>query len=160
LTLVRERLHSSRSTVNDCYRFHLTRCRMSRYRLGTGVGRTAPTMTRKEALFSSAMRSTCRTPTHGQWQDPRRFRGRAGHTMMAAIAGPANGRAHGRVPDQMTGAMGGVTWPPEIGPARPHRGIGLDCPDGRRPLGTPSATTTVRRRDLLGGLIHEYELAA
>jgi putative transposase len=43
--------------------------------------------------------------------------------------------------------------------ARPHRGIGLECPDGRRPLGTPPATM-VRRRDLLGGLIHEYELAA
>jgi transposase len=43
--------------------------------------------------------------------------------------------------------------------ARPHRGIGLDCPEGRRPLGT-SPATTVRRRDLFGGLIHEYELAA
>jgi hypothetical protein len=43
--------------------------------------------------------------------------------------------------------------------ARSHRGIGLDCPDGRRPLGTPP-TTAVRRRDLLGGLIHDYELAA
>jgi putative transposase len=44
--------------------------------------------------------------------------------------------------------------------ARPHCGIGLDFPEGRRPFGTPSATTTVRRRDLLSGLIHEYELAA
>ncbi len=43
--------------------------------------------------------------------------------------------------------------------ARPHRRIGLDCPDGRPPLSTPTATV-VRRRDLLGGLIHEYELAA
>jgi putative transposase len=43
--------------------------------------------------------------------------------------------------------------------ARPHRGIGLDCPDGRRPLNTPAARV-VRRRALLGGLIHEYELAA
>jgi len=43
--------------------------------------------------------------------------------------------------------------------ARPHRGIGLDCPDGRPSLSTPTATI-VWRRDLLGGLIHEYELAA
>src|SRR5664280_118360 len=43
--------------------------------------------------------------------------------------------------------------------ARPHRGIGLDCPEGRPPLNTSTATG-VRRRDLLGGLIHEYELAA
>ena len=43
--------------------------------------------------------------------------------------------------------------------ARPHRGIGLDCPEGRPPLNTSTATG-VRRCDLLGGLIHEYELAA
>jgi hypothetical protein len=44
--------------------------------------------------------------------------------------------------------------------ARPQRGVGLDCPEGKRAFGTSSATTTVRRRDLLSGLIHEYELAA
>ena len=43
--------------------------------------------------------------------------------------------------------------------ARPQRGIGLERPDGRRPLGSPPATM-VRRCDLLGGLIHEYALAA
>ena len=43
--------------------------------------------------------------------------------------------------------------------ARPQRGIGLERPDGRRPLGSPPAAM-VRRRDLLGGLIHESGLAA
>jgi transposase InsO family protein len=44
--------------------------------------------------------------------------------------------------------------------ARPHRGLGLDLPDGGPappPLETPPA---VRRRDLLGGLIREYEAVA
>jgi hypothetical protein len=41
---------------------------------------------------------------------------------------------------------------------RPHRGLRLQPPDGRdpRPLHT---TDRLRRRDLLGGLIHEYEAA-
>jgi putative transposase len=41
---------------------------------------------------------------------------------------------------------------------RPHRAFQLLPPNGRDP--TPLTTATdVRRRDLLGGLIHEYEAA-
>jgi transposase InsO family protein len=41
---------------------------------------------------------------------------------------------------------------------KPHRALQLHPPDGRdpRPL---NATDRIRRRDLLGGLIHEYEAA-
>jgi putative transposase len=41
---------------------------------------------------------------------------------------------------------------------RPHRALRLQPPEGRdpRPL---NATDRLRRRDLLGGLIHEYEAA-
>ena len=41
--------------------------------------------------------------------------------------------------------------------ARPHRALHLDVPEpssGTRPVGT------VRRRDVLGGIVHEYERAA
>jgi putative transposase len=45
---------------------------------------------------------------------------------------------------------------------RPHRSLALQPPEQETP--TPAATTTsavqVHRRDLLGGLIHEYKLAA
>jgi transposase InsO family protein len=48
--------------------------------------------------------------------------------------------------------------------ARPHRALGLRPPDSTiRPPNTAAATPhslQVNRRDLLGGLIHEYELAA
>jgi putative transposase len=41
---------------------------------------------------------------------------------------------------------------------RPHRALHLLAPNGRDP--TPLTTTDgLRRRDLLGGLIHEYEAA-
>src|SRR5213083_1057757 len=41
---------------------------------------------------------------------------------------------------------------------RPHRALRLQPPDGRDP--TPlNATDRLRRRDLLDGLIHEYEAA-
>jgi len=41
---------------------------------------------------------------------------------------------------------------------RPHRALQLLPPNGRGP--TPlTASTDLRRRDLLGGLIHEYEAA-
>jgi putative transposase len=49
---------------------------------------------------------------------------------------------------------------------RPHRGIGLTIPDRLNPLNRsrsgsgPAARLHVRRRDRLGGLLHEYELAA
>jgi putative transposase len=44
---------------------------------------------------------------------------------------------------------------------RPHRGLAFTSPNPRAqaPLTSP-AFERVRRRDLLGGLIHEYELAA
>jgi putative transposase len=44
---------------------------------------------------------------------------------------------------------------------RPHRGLDLRAPDA--PSGPPARASPprrVRRRDILGGLIHEYELAA
>jgi transposase InsO family protein len=41
--------------------------------------------------------------------------------------------------------------------ARPHRGLDLDPPE---PTATSHRTTTILRRDTLGGLIHEYEFAA
>jgi transposase InsO family protein len=45
---------------------------------------------------------------------------------------------------------------------RPHRALDLNAPD---PVGElvrlpPGGLRTVRRRDRLGGLIHEYKLAA
>ncbi len=41
---------------------------------------------------------------------------------------------------------------------RPHRALHLEPPSGRDP--TPlNATAHIRRRDLLGGLIHEYDAA-
>ncbi len=47
---------------------------------------------------------------------------------------------------------------------RPHRALDLKPPDPRAlaPIATDSAPRAlqVNRRDLLGGLIHEYELAA
>jgi len=45
--------------------------------------------------------------------------------------------------------------------ARPHRGLDLDAPEGPGSTETASSQLpSVRRRDLLGGLIHEYEVAA
>jgi putative transposase len=41
---------------------------------------------------------------------------------------------------------------------RPHRALGLLPPNGRKPT-RPDATAHLRRHDLLGGLIHEYEAA-
>ncbi len=44
---------------------------------------------------------------------------------------------------------------------RPHRGLDLRAPDA--PPGPPAPLPDfrrIRRRDVLGGLIHEYELAA
>ncbi|MHB2022900.1 MAG: integrase core domain-containing protein [Mycobacteriales bacterium] len=43
---------------------------------------------------------------------------------------------------------------------RPHRGRLLDCPSGPPPLDVPALAGDVHRRDLLGGLLHEYEAAA
>jgi putative transposase len=45
--------------------------------------------------------------------------------------------------------------------ARPHRGLDLDPPtSGGSTETSTSQLPSVRRRDLLGGLIHEYEVAA
>jgi hypothetical protein len=41
--------------------------------------------------------------------------------------------------------------------ARPHRGLQLTPP---RSPAAPHVTGTIRRRDVLGGLIHEYEVPA
>lgn len=44
---------------------------------------------------------------------------------------------------------------------RPHRSLGQRPPAARpRPVIDDGALASVRRRDLLGGLLHEYELAA
>jgi putative transposase len=44
---------------------------------------------------------------------------------------------------------------------RPHRGLELKTPDPRPdPAPWPAQSARVRRRDVLGGLIHEYDLAA
>jgi transposase InsO family protein len=44
---------------------------------------------------------------------------------------------------------------------RPHRALGLRPPDPRRPWFAPaSGEGRVRRRDRLGGVVHEYVLAA
>jgi Integrase core domain len=45
--------------------------------------------------------------------------------------------------------------------ARPHRGLDLATPDpSPRELDQRTSDLPLRRRDLLGGLIHEYERAA
>jgi len=44
--------------------------------------------------------------------------------------------------------------------ARPHRGISLGVPDGSAPSLLPVEPREVRRRDVLGGLIHQYHAAA
>jgi transposase InsO family protein len=43
---------------------------------------------------------------------------------------------------------------------RPHRGLNLAVPAGNRTPQVPGATRPVERRDVLGGLIHEYRRAA
>jgi len=44
---------------------------------------------------------------------------------------------------------------------RPHRSLALQPPEQQKPTpATPASAVRVHRRDLLGGLIHEYELAA
>jgi putative transposase len=47
---------------------------------------------------------------------------------------------------------------PHYNEHRPHRALHLQTPSGRAPA-PPNATAQLRRRNLLGGLIHEYEAA-
>jgi hypothetical protein len=42
---------------------------------------------------------------------------------------------------------------------RPHRGLELESPQAAT-VNKETRTGTIRRRDVLGGVIHEYELAA
>jgi putative transposase len=45
--------------------------------------------------------------------------------------------------------------------ARPHRGLQLETPVGTERTELPTGDLRgIRRRDVLGGVIHEYELAA
>ena len=44
--------------------------------------------------------------------------------------------------------------------ARPHRGIDLATPEGREGPVLTDGVPRIHRRDVLGGLIHEYEVAA
>jgi hypothetical protein len=43
---------------------------------------------------------------------------------------------------------------------RPHRGLNLAVPAGNRTPHVPGGIRPVERRDVLGGLIHEYRRAA
>ncbi len=43
---------------------------------------------------------------------------------------------------------------------RPHRALGLVPPDRSTPVPRATLPLRVHRRDLLGGLVHEYEAAA
>jgi transposase InsO family protein len=43
---------------------------------------------------------------------------------------------------------------------RPHRGLGLDVPSGKPAVPPGPVPAAVRRHDVLGGLVHEYEAAA
>lgn len=44
--------------------------------------------------------------------------------------------------------------------ARPHRALGLDTPEPRLRPASPVDVSRIRRRERLGGLIREYEVAA
>jgi putative transposase len=43
---------------------------------------------------------------------------------------------------------------------RPHRGLALQTPEGSPPVNPAECVPEIQRRDLLGGLIHEYEAVA
>ncbi len=75
---------------------------------------------------------------------------------------PANTRSNG--PNLVSGTLTLRVYVRHYNEQRPHRALALQPPD------PPSVTSTrgnlagsavaIRRRDLLGGLIHEYEAAA
>jgi transposase InsO family protein len=53
------------------------------------------------------------------------------------------------------------TYAAHYNEARPHRGLDLKTPEARpEPIPRRADGAPVRRHDLLGGLIHEYDLAA
>jgi hypothetical protein len=56
---------------------------------------------------------------------------------------------------QLEQALG--TYVEHYNAARPHRGLSLETP---RPSVYGNPTSDIERRDLLGGLIHEYRRAA
>ena len=43
---------------------------------------------------------------------------------------------------------------------RPHRGLGLQVPESLAPVEEANGVPDIERRDLLGGLVHEYMRAA
>ena len=43
---------------------------------------------------------------------------------------------------------------------RPHRGLDLRVPESLGPVGAADGLPVIERRDLLGGLVHEYRRAA
>ena len=43
---------------------------------------------------------------------------------------------------------------------RPHRGLELQVPEGLAPVEEADGVPDIERRDLLGGLVHEYMRAA
>jgi hypothetical protein len=43
---------------------------------------------------------------------------------------------------------------------RPHRSLGLAAPAGDSPEARGSPPADIRRRDVLGGVVHEYYAAA
>jgi len=45
-------------------------------------------------------------------------------------------------------------------PPRPHRGLELQVPEGLAPVEEADGVPDIERRDLLGGLVHEYMRAA
>jgi hypothetical protein len=47
-------------------------------------------------------------------------------------------------------------WATQALAERPHRGIELRVPDGANPLAPVDEVPRAQRRDLLGGLVHEY----
>jgi putative transposase len=53
-----------------------------------------------------------------------------------------------------------TTYEAHYNQARPHRGLELKTPEPERDPALPAERVRVRRRDVLGGLIHKYELAA
>ncbi len=55
----------------------------------------------------------------------------------------------------------GACWVKKLNAKRPHRGIELRAPDSLpNPPALVPGMLRVRRCDVLGGLIHEYELVA